>query len=416
VSKKSDFGERGESKMSQENVLEKLQEANMDAEIWWDSSPLVYKTWAANIVEKASREKKASWTDQLKRLFDPDNPGKTLFRGVTTNPPLSFSAIKDNPKLWSEIVRGLIREHPEKGVEDIFWMTYKQIVKMGAEFFLQVWEKSEHTYGYLSGQVDPRDVYYPDRMFAQALELAELSPNVMIKCPGSRQGYEVIEKLTARGIATNNTLAFSVPQFVACMEAVQKGLEQARKDGVDMLRWRSVITHMSARYGTLGDLNTQAEARGIDLTETDIRWAELAIFKRGYRILEEKGYPNKMLMCSMRISPPMNDGSIASWHIEKIAGGDVVYTCPPKYIGELMEVEDKLRDFNPEAIYEEPPKETVDKLLRLPYFVQAYEPDGMSRDEFNKQGALVATAAEFSKATRATVDFVAQQFQAEGKM
>lgn len=388
----------------------------MDAEIWWDSSPLVYKTWAANIVEKASREKKASWTDQLKRLFDPDNPGKTLFRGVTTNPPLSFSAIKDNPKLWSEIVRGLIREHPEKGVEDIFWMTYKQIVKMGAEFFLQVWEKSEHTYGYLSGQVDPRDVYYPDRMFAQALELAELSPNVMIKCPGSRQGYEVIEKLTARGIATNNTLAFSVPQFVACMEAVQKGLEQARKDGVDMLRWRSVITHMSARYGTLGDLNTQAEARGIDLTETDIRWAELAIFKRGYRILEEKGYPNKMLMCSMRISPPMNDGSIASWHIEKIAGGDVVYTCPPKYIGELMEVEDKLRDFNPEAIYEEPPKETVDKLLRLPYFVQAYEPDGMSRDEFNKQGALVATAAEFSKATRATVDFVAQQFQAEGKM
>ncbi len=54
--------------------------------------------------------------------------------------------------------------------------------------------------------------------------------------------------------------------------------------------------------------------------------------------------------------------------------------------------------------------------MRLPYFVQAYEPDGMSREEFNKQGALVATAAEFSKATRTTVDFVAQQFQALGKM
>jgi hypothetical protein len=39
----------------------------------------------------------------------------------------------------------------------------------------------------------------------------------------------------------------------------------------------------------------------------------------------------------------------------------------------------------------------------------------MTREEFNKQGALVATAAEFSKATRATVDFVAQQFQALGK-
>jgi len=40
----------------------------------------------------------------------------------------------------------------------------------------------------------------------------------------------------------------------------------------------------------------------------------------------------------------------------------------------------------------------------------------MTKDQFNKQAALVATAAEFSEATRATVDFVAQQFQTEGKM
>jgi hypothetical protein len=33
-------------KMSEKGILEKLQEANMDAEIWWDSSPLVYRSWA----------------------------------------------------------------------------------------------------------------------------------------------------------------------------------------------------------------------------------------------------------------------------------------------------------------------------------------------------------------------------------
>jgi transaldolase len=402
--------------MSDGGILERLQEANPDAEIWWDSSPLVYRNWSAGIVEKAPSEKRDLWRSQLNRLFDPDNPGETLFRGVTTNPPLSHNAIKDDPKTWAEIVKGLIQENPDNGVEEIFWMTYKQIVKRGAEYFMPVWERSEHTYGYLSGQVDPRDVYDLERMCSQALELAELSPNVMIKCPGSREGYELIEQLTARGIATNNTLAFTVPQFCACMEAVQRGLAKARENKVDMYRWRSVITHMSARYGTLGDLKTQAEARGMDLNEADIRWAELAIFKRGYRILEEKGYPNKMLMCSMRISPSMDDGSAVSWHIEKIAGGDVIYTCPPKYIGELMEVEDKMRPFDPEAIWEEPPKEVLNRLMRLPYFVQAYEPDGMTKDQFNKQAALVATAAEFSKATRATVDFVAQQFQAEGRM
>jgi len=122
-----------------------------------------------------------------------------------------------------------------------------------------------------------------------------------------------------------------------------------------------------------------------------------------------------MLMCSMRISPPTDDGGAESWHIGKIAGADVVYTCPPGYIKELMEVEDKLKPFDPGAIHEDAPRSTMEKLLRIPYFVQAYEPDGMTREEFNKQGALVATAAEFSKATRATVDFVAQQFQALGK-
>jgi len=39
----------------------------------------------------------------------------------------------------------------------------------------------------------------------------------------------------------------------------------------------------------------------------------------------------------------------------------------------------------------------------------------MAARDFNKQGALVATAAEFAKATRTMVDFVAQQFQALGK-
>lgn len=402
--------------MLEKSILEKLQEVNPTAEIWWDSSPLIYNNWAKGVVKRAPSAKKEVWGNQLRRLFDPENPGKTLFRGVTTNPPLSLAAAKDDPKFWADFVRNLIPENPDKGVDEIFWMMYKKIIERGAQFFFPLWEKSKHAYGYISGQVDPRDCYYASRMLEQALDIARIGPNVMVKIPGTCEGYGVIEELTARGVATNNTLAFTVPQFLACMEAVQKGLERAKKDGVDLFRWRSVITHMSTRYGTLGDLKNQAESRGIDLTEADIRWAELSIFKRAYRIIEGKGYRCKMLMCSMRISPPMNDGSQASWHIEKIAGGNVVYTCPPGYIEELMKVEDQLKPFNPEAIYELAPKATLEKLLRLPYFVQAYEPDGMTRKDFNKQGALVATAAEFSKATRTTVDFVAQQFQALGKI
>lgn len=401
--------------MDSRHVLEKLQATNPQAEIWWDSAPMVYTNWAKKVLDKAPADKKELWNNQLSRLFDPQRPEHTFFRGVTTNPPLSLGAVKDAPQFWADFVQNLIRENPEKNVEQIFWLTYKKVIELGAKLFLPLWEKSNHTYGYLSGQVDPRDCFDADRMLKQALDIAPIAPNVMVKIPGTREGYQVIEELTARGIATNNTLSFTVPQFAACMEAVRNGLEKARKNRVDLSRWRSVITHMSARYGALGDLKAQADARGIDLSETEIRWAELLIFKRAYRMLQEQKHPSKMLMCSMRISPPMSDGSQASWHIEKIAGSDVVYTCPPGYIEELMKVEDQLKPFDADAIHEDAPKPVLEKLQRLPYFVEGYEPDGMKREDFNKQAAVVATAAEFSKATRATVDFIAQQFQILGK-
>jgi transaldolase len=114
------------------------------------------------------------------------------------------------------------------------------------------------------------------------------------------------------------------------------------------------------------------------------------------------------------VSPQVDDGTVASWHVEKIAGGDVVYTCPPPYLEQIMQVQDRFRPFDPEAIHEPPPKAAMDKLLRIPYFIQAYEPEGMVLEQFNRFAPLIATMAEFSAATRKTVDFVARQFQELG--
>jgi len=80
-----------------------------------------------------------------------------------------------------------------------------------------------------------------------------------------------------------------------------------------------------------------------------------------------------------------------------------------------MGVKDKLKGFEPEAIYEEPPKGALEKLTRLPYFAKAYEPDGTTKREFDRQGALVVTAAELAEAARGMVAFVAQRFEVPGK-
>ena len=394
-----------------DHVLEKLAATNPACEIWWDSSPLIYDGWKKAVLQAAPPEKKPAWSEQLTRLFDAGiaaREGRMGIRGVTTNPPLSLQAIQADPAFWNDRIVEILHRDKELGVEELYWQAYLEIVVRGAEMVRPVWTATNGKYGFLSGQVDPRFVTDGERMLAQGLEIAAVAPNVMVKIPGSAEGYEVIEELTARGISTNNTTSFSVPQYLACMEAVSRGLDRAGKAGIDLSNWRSVITHMSARLGNLGDLKAQADARGVSLSPEDIIWAETAVMKRAYHHGRQTRHPSKMLQCSMRVIPNAPDGTATSWHIEKLAGGDIVYTCPPGYIQQLMEVEDRLRPFDPNAIDEPVPPAVIEKLLRLPYFRQAYEFDGMKPSEFSQFGPFVATASEFAAATRKTVDFVAQ--------
>jgi len=388
------------------SVVERLWEVNPEAEIWWDSSPIIYENWRKKMIEKApNKEEMVVWLD---RLYNKNNrPLDNLFRGVTTNPPLSYNAIKDDPVYWEKWVDDLIAKERCKDAEVVFWKTYKEIVSRGAAMYRPIFEASHYKYGFISGQVDPRVRHDVDKMVAQAVELHSLSPNVMIKVPGTKEGYEVIRRLTAKGIPTNNTLAFIIPQFVACMNAVVAGLKEAKANGVDLTRWRSVITAMSARYGTLGDLQKEAEERNIKLSEADVRWAEIAIFKKACRLVKEnRDYPGKMLLCSMRMSPVLN-GDVRSWHIEMVAGANVVYTCPPPYLEGLFEKGQHLEFRN--RIEEPVPDEVMEKLMKIPYFKRGYEEDGYSMDEFNQHPALLATAKEFSGATQAMVDFVAKR-------
>lgn len=391
--------------------FERLMETHPSLELWWDSSPLIYDSWMEGFLKKVAPEKRDEVRRSLKRLYDPERPAEALFRGVTTNPPLSLNVIKARESYVLEIIDALIERHAPIDQESLFWMTYKEIVRRGAEMYQEVFQRSGYRYGYLSGQVDPRHLTDRDKMISQALELANLGPNVMIKVPGSREGYEVIRFLTSKGIPTNNTLTFVLPQLMACAKAVQEGIEIAKQNQVDLSRWRSVITHMTARYGDLGDLRREADALRIDLTEADVRWAEIAIFKKAYRLLKERGYPSKMLICSMRISPEI-DGKKHCWHLEKLAGGDLVFTCPPSFIEGVFNELDGV-EFTPQ-IDEEIPKAVLDKLLRIPYFEKAYEEDGLTPDQFTSHTAMIATAKEFSRATEEMVEFVARRLSSKG--
>ena len=393
--------------MEERNLFEKLVEVSPGMEIWWDSSPVIFSNWCRKMLDKAEAGDRETLQRQFDRMYDRSDPKSQLFRGVTTNPPLSLQAIQDDPAHWEKVTKQIIAENPGIDGESLFWKLYLTVVKRGSDMYLPLFEKTGYREGYLSGQVDPRSVFDKDAMIEQALEISSMNPNVMIKVPGSKQGYEVIEFLTAKGISTNNTLTFILPQLVDCAKSVKRGLETAKKNKVDLSKWRSIITHMESRYGDLGGLRDFGAEKGIELSDMDVRWAELAIFKKAYKYLLDNHMPSKMLSCSLRVGPVV-DGVNRIPHLEEKAGANVVVTCPPPFIDQVINLPDQDKIvFVKDRILEDIPKDVMDKLMRIPYFERAYAADGYSRDEYNTHPALQRTAEQFSKATEGMVAFAA---------
>lgn len=394
------------------SVLERLVQVNPDMEIWWDSSPLVFKAWVKKMVDAAPPARKAVLEEQLNRIYVVDDPARSLIRGCTTNPPLSLTAVKSDPASWNEWVDNLIRSNPGLTRHEYFWLTYKEIIRRGAEMMLPIWEASDGRYGYISGQLDPRILTESEKMIEMAKEIRAIAPNVMIKVPASTQGVEVVKALTSMAIPTNVTTCFTLPQIWAVANAAKEGLAVAERNKVDMSRWRAVITMMIGRLTENPVLDEQASRRGITISWTDRHWLGIYIFRKAYRLLKEHGMPSKMLACSMR-DGPMVGGRYHFWDIEKIAG-DIVYTMPPYVLEPLFQRCADLT-FREQIWLDDVPKDVLHKLSKIPYVLQSWDENGMEIDQFNSHPATVATAEAFSKGCEGLEEYVGERMAVAGR-
>jgi len=70
--------------MATKSVVEKLWEVNPEAEIWWDSSPLIFDNWRSKMIQQASDKKQMTkWIDACTTIIT--NPRKTSSAG---SPPI----------------------------------------------------------------------------------------------------------------------------------------------------------------------------------------------------------------------------------------------------------------------------------------------------------------------------------------
>jgi transaldolase len=389
-----------------ESPVERLVKTHPDMEIWWDSSPLVYDPWVQKMLNSAEPSRRMVLEEQLSILYNAEAPAKSIFRGCTTNPSLSWQAVKSDPEFWNQWLDETIRTNSGSSVKELVWLTYKEVVKRGAEMYMPIFEATHGRFGWISGQLDPRLFTETDQMVRDAEELSALSPNVMIKVPASMQGIEVVKTLTARGISTNTTVCFTLPQIMASANAAMEGIKLAEKNKVDLGKWRAVITMMIGRLTEHEVLDVQAERQNIKLSWQDKHWLGIAVFRRAYRLLTDGGYASKMLACSMRAGPVVA-GKMRFWDVQKIAGGDIVYTCPPYVLEPLFDIGEDLA-FEPE-IEKEVPQDVMDKLLKIPYCIQAYDPNGLALEQFNDHPATVSTVEAFSKGFTGLEGFIQER-------
>ena len=302
--------------------------------------------------------------------------------GATCNPVIVLDALKK--EAWNDRIRALAVAFPTATEEEIGWKLVEEISSTRAALLLPAFEKYRGRNGRLSIQTDPHFYRNPEALLEQAVRFHGLAANMIVKIPATQAGIAAMEEATYRGISVNATVSFCVPQAIAVAEAIERGFRRREKDGLDIVTMGPVCTIMAGRLDDW--LKVVAEKQDITLQPGHLEWAGVAVFKKAYKIYQQRGYRVRLLSAAFR--------NHMQW--SEFVGGDVVISPPYKW---------QVR-FNASDVRVEPrmdiPVDTAiveDLLRKFSDFQRAYAEDGLSIAEFDAFGPTVRTLRQFLDAT-----------------
>lgn len=301
--------------------------------------------------------------------------------GVTTNPVLVAAAMAVAPSSSADAASGIALDRlaPDARAE----RRVEMAVTRAARRLLPAFERSGGRHGYVCAQVNPARAGDRHDMLAMARRFQAWAPNIAVKLPATAAGLDVLEACVGEGISVTATVSFTVAQALAIAERHRCGSLRARQNGVAPGRCFAVLM-----VGRLDDyLRDVGQDGGPALEETDIRRAGLAVAKRTYALYRERGYAASLLVAALR----------GSYHLTELAGAEMVISIHPTYQA-LFASPDLARQ---ERIDVPVPATTLDRLRRLPEFVRAYEPDGLTAPEFITYGLTQRTLAQFTESWKA---------------
>ncbi len=299
--------------------------------------------------------------------------------GATCNPVIAFTTISKHTDVWVPRIRDIAEKNPTWGESEIGWQAIKDMSVEAAELLLPAFEKYQGLNGRLSVQTDPRLHRSAEKLVEQAVEFSELAPNIIVKIPATKVGIEAIEEATYRGVCINVTVSFTVAQAVAAAEAIERGLDRRKAEGLPVEGMGPVVTIMAGRLDDW--LKSVVERDQLFIDPGHLEWAGVAAGKRAYQIFKERGFSARLLIAAYR--------NVLQW--SEFVGGDLVLSPPFKWAKRVQD-----SGYKAVSRIDEPvdPK-VMETLLSIPEFVRAYEPDGLTPEEFDTFGATRKTLRQF---------------------
>ena len=295
--------------------------------------------------------------------------------GVTTNPVLAATAVRNNRDRWrADVDRALGRRLPaEQKAEALTEVA----VTRAAEQLLPTFRRSGGRSGFVCAQVNPTRAADRDCMYPMAKRFHAWAPNIAVKLPATAAGLDVLEECVAEGITTTATVSFTVPQVIAVAERHRAGSRRAMARGIQPGKCFAVIM-----IGRLDDYVRELAHDGHPVvSESDVCQAGLAVTKRAYAIYTERQYETVLLVAALR----------GAYHLTELAGAELLMSIHPTYQGPFVS-----EDFPQEArIDRDVAGDVIDRLRQIPDFVRAYEPDGLTSSEFIGFGLTQRTLGQF---------------------
>lgn len=308
---------------------------------------------------------------------------------VTTNPVLVNVARNEDPAYWTPVRDRLQQAHPSYGPVDLAYALTIQVVVQNAKLLRPIWELTEGDIGYVSLQLSPKNATDADQMIKEAKwvwgqlehELGG-TPNCVFKVPGTKAGIDVAGELTSCCMGVNVTVNFSLPQQIAFAGVIEKNST-------------AKVSYRTQMDGRVDDPVGDELKEFMGDWEEVKKWCTTAVRQREYRMLCFEPQRGGL---GFKRSRPLPASGRGPWNITRsIHSEPEVPLFLTVFPNRQEEFDAEPLELDPNGMWTPLPAGTLDKLYKSRLFRQAYEPDGMTVDEFDDYLPVVATLTQFNE-------------------